>query len=63
MTKSPTDIARELRELSDTMLDRAADLDYFGGMSNQWAVMSRWLIQVSAAVMFLAEKVESKEPQ
>lgn len=61
ITKTPTDIARELRELSDTILDRATDLDYFGGMNNQWATMAQWLISASAVTQFFAGQV-TKEP-
>jgi len=61
--KSPADIAQDLRDLSETMLDRAADLDYYGGMNKQWTVMARWLIQVSAGVLFLANSLISKEPK
>jgi hypothetical protein len=59
--KSPSDIVAELQALSESMLDTAANLDYFGGMNNQWQTMAQWLISASAVTHFFSGQV-TKEP-
>ncbi len=39
--KSPADIAQDLRDLSEIMLDRATDIDFYGGMNQDWVIMAR----------------------
>jgi hypothetical protein len=47
--KSKESIARDLRELSDMMLNSATDLSYYGGMA-EWAKHSVELLGASAVV-------------
>ena len=59
--KSPADIAQDLRNIADAMATTAADLDYYGGLNEQWASMARWLETVSRGVTFFASKVEPRQ--
>ena len=61
--KSPADIAQDLRDLSEIMLDRATDIDFYGGMNQDWVIMARWLISASAVTQFFASQVQTPKAQ
>ncbi len=52
--KSPSDIAKDLHDLSEAMMDCATDLDFYGGMNQDWLTMARWLISASAVTQVFA---------
>jgi len=61
ITKSRADMAQDLRDLADIMLDRATDLDYFGGIDATLVKHSQQLIGASALVMTWVAGLEAKQ--
>lgn len=56
-TMSRADIAQQLRDLSDAMLDVAASLEYFGGNDGEMIRKTRMMLGASALMQVWAGEV------
>lgn len=56
--KSPADLAQDLRDLSDQMLDVATSLDYYGGMDSRSVTKAQGLTGCAEILRMWAQEVE-----
>lgn len=60
IAKSDLDIAQDLRELANRLVDAANDLTYYGGLRAEWHTHSRQLIGVSAYLLDWANAIQAE---
>lgn len=60
IAKSDLDIAQNLYELADRLIDAAADLAYYGGLRAEWHAHSNELIGASAHMHNWANAIQAE---